>query len=393
MAYSSDLTLRVLGTSVTLIEPLRQAAMADLGFNIDYQVLSGVGAQQTAVLNPDSFDLYDQWFHSVELLWTTGAIQPIETGRISAWPRLSDLSTRGYLNPSDRQPQGIKPVDQLYVQVDGALGAAATDRISMLPTVHNVDSFGYDPSSRDIAQTGVGESWAWLFDPVWHGKCGLLSDPAIGVLDVALAASAAGLIRFDNLGNLTIEEIDALIALLVERKKSGHFKHFWATSAESEARMAQRRTLIATLWSPAVFTVKSSGTSIRNAAPIEGYRAWHGGMCLSSHVDTEHRDAAYAYMNWWLSGQAGAAMARQGYYMSELEGTRSCLSDVEWDYLYEGEPAAQDLTDMAGRTYARAGTTRDGGSYRRRLSNIAVWNTLMDEHNYLVRRWSEFLNS
>jgi putative spermidine/putrescine transport system substrate-binding protein len=27
------------------------------------------------------------------------------------------------------------------------------------------------------------------------------------------------------------------------------------------------------------------------------------------------------------------------------------------------------------------------------LSRIAVWNSFMDEHNYLVRRWNEFLVS
>jgi hypothetical protein len=36
---------------------------------------------------------------------------------------------------------------------------------------------------------------------------------------------------------------------------------------------------------------------------------------------------------------------------------------------------------------------RDGGSYEQRMSHIAVWNSVMDEHNYLVRRWQDFLRA
>lgn len=34
---------------------------------------------------------------------------------------------------------------------------------------------------------------------------------------------------------------------------------------------------------------------------------------------------------------------------------------------------------------------RSGGSYWQRANSIAVWNTTIDEHNYLVRRWMQFV--
>jgi putative spermidine/putrescine transport system substrate-binding protein len=34
---------------------------------------------------------------------------------------------------------------------------------------------------------------------------------------------------------------------------------------------------------------------------------------------------------------------------------------------------------------------RSGGSYWQRANCIAVWNTTMDEHNYLVRRWMQLV--
>ena len=36
---------------------------------------------------------------------------------------------------------------------------------------------------------------------------------------------------------------------------------------------------------------------------------------------------------------------------------------------------------------------RDGGSYEARFKNIAVWNSIMSENDYLVKRWTEFLSA
>jgi putative spermidine/putrescine transport system substrate-binding protein len=41
----------------------------------------------------------------------------------------------------------------------------------------------------------------------------------------------------------------------------------------------------------------------------------------------------------------------------------------------------------------RAGEVRGGGSYIDRMSRVRVWNTIMDDHNYLARRWNEFLSA
>ena len=37
------------------------------------------------------------------------------------------------------------------------------------------------------------------------------------------------------------------------------------------------------------------------------------------HLKVEVKDAAYDYMNWWLSGWPGAFIAKQGYYISNPE--------------------------------------------------------------------------
>jgi putative spermidine/putrescine transport system substrate-binding protein len=77
-------------------------------------------------------------------------------------------------------------------------------------------------------------------------------------------------------------------------------------------------------------------------------------------------------------------MARQGYYISAVSGLKAHLSAAEWAYWYDGQEAPEDLV-------VRKGARRSGGSYLERARRIAVWNTVMDEHNYASRLWSRFV--
>ena len=58
-----------------------------------------------------------------------------------------------------------------------------------------------------------------------------------------------------------------------------------------------------------------------------------------------------------------------------------------------GKPAAKKLFDPFDTPIVPKGEVRDGGSYENRFKNIAVWNSLMDENDYLVKRWTEFLSA
>ncbi len=381
--------VRVLGTGVTLIEEVRRKAEQDLGIILEYEVLDGVAAQAKGVMRPDSYDVYDQWFHSVELLWLSGAIQPIDVSRIDLWDEVNSVVKEGRLTSESRFGYGDNPANRLYVHPGHGLGAAPNDKISMLPGAHNVDSFGYNLEEVPAGIPYETESWGWLLDDRWRGKVALVDDPAIGVIDAALATEAHGLMTFKNIGNMTLEEIDGLIDILLEKKKAGHFHAFWNSFAEADELMARRDVALESMWSPSVMGLKGRGIPVRYAAPKQGYRAWQGGMCISSCTDGRTLDVVYDYLNWWMSGWAGAMMARQGYYFSVPERIREHLSDDEWGYWYMGKVATCDLPGPNGKITVRAGEARNGGSYWQRFANIGVWNSIMDEHNYLVRRWQE----
>lgn len=394
--HPSKVELRVLGTSVTLQEHIRKRAEQDLGIKLRFVVQDGGSVQRDGVMHPDRYELYDQWFHSVDCLWPTHALQPIELARIRRWDEVNALPRTGRLAKTKAQTAGgagCVPADRLFVQGDGTLARKTSERISMLPLTHNADSFVYLPDSMPASLIDGEESWAWLLAPELAGRVALQADAAIGAIDAALAVEASGLMRFRDIGNLEIEEIDGLIGTLIEFKRRGHFAGFWSSFAEAAQLMIANKVVIQSIWSPATVELERAGLNFRLARPREGYRAWFGGIGISRLAHGRVLDAAYEYLNWWLEGWAGATMARQGFYISNPERSRAQMSDAEWAYWYDGARASAELPGPTSKHLVPVGQVRDGGGYVARMSRIAVWDSVMDEHNYLVRRWTEFMRS
>ena len=386
-------TLRVLGTHVTLQEGLRQQAMKDLGINIVFEPKGSAAVLQKASISPQSFDLYEQWSNSINVLWQSGSIQSIDTSRINNWNEINDLSKTGRLTADAKIGAGDAPHKILYVQDDEEIGTTPSERVSYLPYVHNVDSFGYN---TQVIPEGIAyetESWGWLLDEKYAGKVGIVNAPTIGLFDLALAAQAKGLVSFRDIGAITKAELDQLFNVLIKMKKEGHFSGFWTSVPESVNFMASKRVVIESMFSPAVSALNGQGVPVRYAAPKEGYRAWHGVMCLSSATQGKAKDAAYEYMNWWLSGWPGAFIARQGYYISNPQRSKAFLSQSEWDYWYDGKPATTELKGTDGKISVKAGEMRTGGSYQQRFSNVAVWNTVMPTYDYSLQKWYEFISA
>jgi len=386
-------TLRVLGTDVTLQEDIRRQAEQDLGIHIVFEPRGSAGVLQKASTRPESFDVYEQWSNSINVLWYANAIQPIDKSRIRRWNEINSLTKTGQLSPEMKIGAGDAPHKILHVQGDGCLGAQPSDQLSFLPYVHNVDSFGYNTSIIPQGVPYETESWGWLLDDQFCGRVGLVNEPAIGIFDVALAAQAKGLVEFEDIGNLSRQEIDNLFSVLVDYKRRKHFNGIWNSVPQSVQFMKSGRVIIESMFSPAVSTLNGMGITVTYAAPKEGYRGWHGVLCLSSKTTGHVRDAAYEYMNWWLDGWAGAYMARQGYYISIPQRAREYLTPQEWDYWYEGKQAETDLPGADGSNAVAHGNYRTGGSYLERLGNVAVWNTVMDSYEYSLVRWYELLTA
>ena len=382
-------SLRTIGLGVSIINEIQSKAAEDLGFGVTGQAL-GYGAYFGKALNQnDQYDVCEGFFNDFDVFLPAKIFQPLDTHRLTEWDKVSNLSKTGKLTPYSKYGDGDAPFRLLWCDADGNLIDGPTRYITALPVFHNADSLGYDRDAlgRDVI------SWAEMLGDDVKGRVGLTNTPQVGVMDVAMATEAAGLMTFADKGDMTRAEIDQLMNYLIGKKKEGHFRAFWETFGQSVNLMTSGEVLIESMWSPAVTAARAEGINCVYATLQEGYRGWHSGLTISAKVTGSALDQAYEYLNWWLNGWAGAFQARMGYYHPIPANVQKYLSAAEWDYWYMGKPAAEALSDPWGNPLVEAGEVRDGGSSETRFSNIAVWNSIMKENDYLVKRWTEFLSA
>jgi putative spermidine/putrescine transport system substrate-binding protein len=402
-------TIRVTGLGVDLIDPIREAAEADLGFTLAFDVTDTVTARNKVVTQPEALDIFSGYFNDIDQVWPSGNMMPIPIDQITHWAEVTNLYKTGKVaenedNPACSLGDGDAPFRKMYLAEDGELTTwadPATGEVSgdepafadLIGGNFNMDSMGYN---SEVIQKEPNEvNWDELLNPEWRGRVAVLNDPSIGMQDVGNAAVAAGIMEFADLGNMTQEEIDALIQLLLDQKSKGQFRAFWTTFDESVNFMQSGEVVIESMWSPAVALLQSSGHPTRYAAPPGGFRGWAGGMGIMNHVaeDPAKLQAALDYINWWHSGVPAAIMMRQGYYNVVQETSREFVEPFEWDYWIDGKPAAEPIPNPFGQETAGipVGSVRDGGSFLDRACAYSSWNSLMDEQQYQVDRWNEFL--
>ena len=206
-----------------------------------------------------------------------------------------------------------------------------------------------------------------------------------------MVCESMGAMKYADKGNMTKPEIDKTMAVLTDAKKSGQFRAFWKSFDESVNLMASGEVVIQSMWSPAVAAVRSKGIACKFQPLAEGYRAWGGGLGIAKHVSGLELDAAYEYINWYMSGWVGAYLNRQGYYSAVLSTAKANMKPEEWAFWMEGKPAAIDIMSPEGKLMEKAGTVRDGGSFYERMGHVACWNSVMDENRYMVQKWNEFV--
>jgi putative spermidine/putrescine transport system substrate-binding protein len=387
-----DVKLVQVGGSYSAIIDIARQATKDLGFQVEMQTGAHDALLNRFVTQPNSVDIADMEYFFLLHLVPRGVLHPIDLKRYKWWEKVVPIFTRGeYPDGRKVSTQGILPYEVQYV--DGPestkFAKSPTQWATGIPTVYNADTLGIRP---DIVKRPI-EHWHELLNPAFKGRAAILDVPSIGIMDAAMAIESRGDIKYGDKGNMTKEEIDKTIKILIDAKKSGQFRAFWTTFDESVNLMASGEVVIQSMWSPAVTAVRSRGIPCYYAPLKEGYRAWASCIAPMRHLRGLKLDAAYEYLNWYQSGWQGGFIAKQGYYSSVPETARKFMTADEGGYWYDGKPAQGDIKDPYGNLMEKAGQVRDGGAFWERMGKVACWNTLMDENRYMVRKWNEFVSA
>ncbi|WP_299131620.1 extracellular solute-binding protein [uncultured Amaricoccus sp.] len=386
-----DVTIRQFGTGVSNLNDVAVKVKEDLGFTLEMTALDSDSVTQRAATQPNSFDIADIEYWICKKVWPTGNLQAMDTTRIANFDKISPIFVTGKLTPESVVAQGTAPSKVGFVESEDSTTFATepTQWMTLIPTIYNADTLGIRP---DLIGRPI-EHWKELLNPEFKGKASILDISSIGIMDMAMTCESMGEITYGDKGNMTKEEIDKTIAIFTEAKKNGQFRAFWKSFDESVNLMASGEVVIQSMWSPAITAVKSRGIPCVYQPLKEGYRSWGGGLGLSKSLSGIELDAAYEYINWYLSGWVGGYLMRQGYYSAVPSTSKEFMSENEWGYWYEGKPATGDIVSPTGDKLATTGDVRDGGSYDERMGAVACWNSVMDENQYMVRKWNEFIAS
>ncbi len=381
--------LRYLGTAVNQDKAIGDKFKADTGIEIQYIPVTTDDVTKRAVTAPNSFDLIDTEYFSLKKIIPTGNLMGIDSKRIKNADKITSLFTKGEVNGKKVGDQGTAPKKVMFLEggKSKTFAKSPTQYMTLIPTTYNADTLGIRP---DLIKRPI-ESWKELLNPEFKGKAAILNIPSIGIMDAAMVVEAMGIYKYPDKGNMTRKEIDLTIKTLIDAKKAGQFRSLWKDFNESVNLMASGEVVIQSMWSPAVTKVRSQGIACTYQPLKEGYRAWAAGFGLPTTLAGKKQDAAYEFINWFLDGWAGAYLNRQGYYSAVLETAQAKMEPYEWAYWMEGKPAEKDIKAPDGSVLEKAGKVRDGGSYNDRMGGIACWNAVMDENNYMVQKWNEFV--
>ncbi|MCV6822936.1 MULTISPECIES: ABC transporter substrate-binding protein [Halocynthiibacter] len=386
-----DIKLRQFGTGVSNLNDVATKVKEDLGFTLEMTALDSDSVTQRAATQPDSFDIADIEYWICKKVWPTGNLQAMDASKITNYDKIAGTFRSGKLTPESVIAQGTAPHTVGFVEGPDSTAFATEESgwMTLIPTIYNADTLGIRP---DLINRPI-ESWAELLNPEFKGKASILDISSIGIMDMAMVCEAMGEISYGDKGNMTKEEIDKTFAIFTAAKEAGQFRAFWKSFDESVNLMASGEVVIQSMWSPAITAVKSRGVPCVYQPLKEGYRSWGGGLGLSASLSGMELEAAYEYINWYLSGWVGGYLMRQGYYSAVPETSKNFMSENEWGYWYEGKEATDVITSPTGDQLAVAGDVRDGGSFTERMGSVVCWNSVMDENQYMVRKWNEFIAS
>ena len=388
---AEEKVLRYLGTAVNQSDDITKKVKDDTGITIQNIVATTDDVTKRVITQPNSFDILDTEYFSLKKLVPSGNILPMDAKKIKEFDNITPIFTKGQLpNGKVIGDQGTAPKKVMFLEGEHStkFSKTPTEWVTLIPTVYNADTLGIRPDLIKRPINSLGRA-ARIRNSRARRRSS--TSPRSASWTRRWSSRRMGKYKYPDKGNMTKAEIDMTIGVLTEAKKAGQFRAFWKDFNESVNLMASGETVIQSMWSPAVTAVRTKGIPCVFQPLKEGYRSWASGFCMSKGVTSKQKEWVYEFVNWYLSGWAGAYLNRQGYYSAVLSTAKANMEPYEWAYWMEGKPAEKDIHAPDGSLLEKAGATRDGGSYDDRMGNVACWNAVMDENDYMVRKWNEFI--
>ena len=228
----------------------------------------------------------------------------------------------------------VQPIDESKVEVDRCLPSAWTNSANLgavvdgkryqVPADWGTEALAFDREQQPLEYGSA--SYGDIWKPESAGKATVRGHSSLVGLGLWLEAEGKlprPLLDAFKTPEAQTEIFDVIVAEAIARK--GNIVQFWSNENEAQGAFRVNGATIGQTWDSTAAALAKEGLPVGFIAPKEGALAWMEGVAIPSGA--ANLDQAYAFINWFLTPEAGAAYSNATSINSTAVGAADLLSD------------------------------------------------------------------
>ena len=245
----------------------------------------------------------------------------------------------------------LQPVDESRVAVDNVvpaiwersldLGATRRGQRYAVPFNWGTEGIAFDSSQRDY-QPG-STSWNDVWSDENSGLVTVRPRSALTAMGVMVDGTGARMDEAHRDEVVAREVLDQALAFAIDHKS--WIRQFWKDTPAIQNAFLQNGALVGICWDgPSLNLWRETDGRIKYMSPNEGALTWLDTMCIPSGA--AHVDEAYAFINFMLTAEMGAAHANHAGYNTAAAGAAAYLNadaQEKFNYAYNEGALIENL--------------------------------------------------
>ncbi|TWG99685.1 spermidine/putrescine transport system substrate-binding protein [Mesorhizobium sp. J18] len=228
----------------------------------------------------------------------------------------------------------VQPIDESKVEVSRCLasawensakfGAVVDGKRYQVPTDWGTEALAFDKEQAPL-EYGTA-SYGDIWKEEMAGKATVRAHSSLVGLGLWLEAEGKlprPLLDAFSDPDAQVEIFDVILAEAIARK--GNIMQFWNNENEAQGAFRVNGAAIGQTWDSSAAALAKEGLSVGFIAPKEGALAWMEGVSIPAGA--ENVEQAYAFINWFLTPEAGALYTNATSINSTAVGAADLLSD------------------------------------------------------------------
>jgi spermidine/putrescine transport system substrate-binding protein len=239
----------------------------------------------------------------------------------------------------------VQPLDEKKVKWDGAIassvsgsekmGAVVGGKRYQVPSDWGTEAITFDTKAMPLTygKASYGDIWK----PEAKGKATVRGHS--GLVGLGLWLEREGKLpmpmraAFENEANMK-KIYDVILKEAIARK--GNIVQFWSNENEAQGAFRVNGAIVGQTWDSSAAALQKEGLPIGYIAPVEGALAWMEGFAIPAKA--ANLDNAYAFINWFLTPEAGAMYSNHTSINSTAKGAEAHLSDFNKKFFAAAYP-------------------------------------------------------